>query len=512
MRLTKLKLKNFRGYKEETIIDIDNLTVIVGKNDIGKSTILEALDIFFNDGKGVIKIDKDDINKTALADGDKDIYITGIFSDLPENIIIDSVNETTFGAEYLLNRDGNLEIIKKYSNAGTAKVFIKANHPTNPNCADLLLKKITEYRRIVLQHNIECENQTVNAILRNAIWNHFLDDLQIQEIEIDTSKEDAKNIWDKIQNYLPLYSLFQSDRKNSDNDSEVQDPLKEAVKQILADGEISNILNDVAERVARKLNDVSNSTLEKLKEMNPEVASTLSPIIPASSALKWSDVFKSVSITGDENIPINKRGSGIKRLILLNFFRAEAERRMKAGNSSSIIYAIEEPETSQHTDHQKLLIKAIKELSQAENTQVLLTTHSSTIVKGLDFNHLRLITKIENGDKIIEDIVPNELPYPSLNEINFIAFRDLTEEYHNELYGYIEAEGLLADYKNGRPTLNYTKIYRGGRTGIEQIVLTEFIRHQIHHPENTHNTKFTFENLEDSVNQMRQFIIDSRQI
>ncbi len=35
----------------------DNLTVFVGKHDIGKSTILEALDIFFNGGKGVNKID-----------------------------------------------------------------------------------------------------------------------------------------------------------------------------------------------------------------------------------------------------------------------------------------------------------------------------------------------------------------------------------------------------------------------------------------------------------------------
>ena len=61
--------------------------------------------------------------------------------------------------------------------------------------------------------------------------------------------------------------------------------------------------------------------------MNPDVANCLNPVIPSSDCLKWVDVFKSVSIAGDEDIPINKRGSGIKRLILLNFFRAEAERR-----------------------------------------------------------------------------------------------------------------------------------------------------------------------------------------
>ena len=54
MKIVSLKIKNFRGYKDLTEIKFDNLTVFVGKNDIGKSTILEALDIFFNDGKGTV--------------------------------------------------------------------------------------------------------------------------------------------------------------------------------------------------------------------------------------------------------------------------------------------------------------------------------------------------------------------------------------------------------------------------------------------------------------------------
>jgi predicted ATP-dependent endonuclease of OLD family len=63
MKIKKIKLANFRCYKEEITVDFNNLNVFVGKNDIGKSTILEALDIFFNESKGVIKIDKDDVNK-----------------------------------------------------------------------------------------------------------------------------------------------------------------------------------------------------------------------------------------------------------------------------------------------------------------------------------------------------------------------------------------------------------------------------------------------------------------
>lgn len=101
MRIKSVTLKNFRAYRDETTLYFDNLTVLVGKNDIGKSTFLEALDIFFNDGAGAIKFDKSDINVHALED-EEDAEITVCFSDLPATVIIDSSVETTLSEEFLL--------------------------------------------------------------------------------------------------------------------------------------------------------------------------------------------------------------------------------------------------------------------------------------------------------------------------------------------------------------------------------------------------------------------------
>lgn len=505
MKIKSVKIRNFRSYKDEVSIEFCDLTTFVGKNDIGKSSVLEILDIFFNEGKGVVKIDKDDINKQALGEGNTEITISICFEELPETIIIDATNETTLQSEYLLNLNNQLEIIKKYPNAGAAKVFIRAYHPTNLICNDLLLKKDNELRTIIDQHQIECADRNKKAVMRAAIWHHFNDDLQLNDILIDVTKGDTKSIWDRLQSYLPLYTLFQSDRKNSDGDSEVQDPLKEAVKQIINDDDIQLTLSEIAITVENKLKEVSNRTLEKLREMNPDVANSLNPVIPTAESLKWADVFKNVSISGDEDIPINKRGSGVKRLILLNFFRAEAERRRQERNSGSIIYAIEEPETSQHTENQKLLIKAFLELSVLSNTQIILTTHSANIVKELNYEHLRLIS-ISEATKTILPVLPGQLPYPSLNEVNFLAFSEVSEEYHNELYGFIDAEEDLENYKVGKSTMTYTKILRNGNTRDDQIILTEYIRHQIHHPENTYNIRYTHDQLKESIILMREFI------
>ncbi len=60
IKLIKLKIKNFRCYQPETIFLIDDLTAIIGKNDIGKSAILEAIDAFFNDS-----IDQSDLSTNA---------------------------------------------------------------------------------------------------------------------------------------------------------------------------------------------------------------------------------------------------------------------------------------------------------------------------------------------------------------------------------------------------------------------------------------------------------------
>lgn len=50
MKLVKCKIENFRSY-ENVEINFADLNVIIGKNDVGKSTILEALKFFFDENK-----------------------------------------------------------------------------------------------------------------------------------------------------------------------------------------------------------------------------------------------------------------------------------------------------------------------------------------------------------------------------------------------------------------------------------------------------------------------------
>ena len=89
MKLARLRIRNFRCYKNEIAVDFDDMTAFVGKNDVGKSTVMDALDIFLNEGMP----DKHDATK----DGDgKDLTIICEFTNLPASVVIDEDNATSF--------------------------------------------------------------------------------------------------------------------------------------------------------------------------------------------------------------------------------------------------------------------------------------------------------------------------------------------------------------------------------------------------------------------------------
>lgn len=102
MQLTRMTIKNFRCYRDETTLEVNNLTAIIGRNDIGKSAILDALDAFFNDS-----IEAGDLSTTA--DGNA-VEITCFFTGVPLDVVLDATEPTSPEEEGLLNSESQLEI------------------------------------------------------------------------------------------------------------------------------------------------------------------------------------------------------------------------------------------------------------------------------------------------------------------------------------------------------------------------------------------------------------------
>lgn len=400
MRLKSVKLTNFRGYQGTTVIPIDEaMTGIVGRNDFGKSTILEALAIFF-EAEGA-KADKNDMNCFRLAEGEGQFEIACEFDELPESLVLDVNIETTLQEELLLNSDGYFEVVKTFKATTSGKpdkTFIRCQHPSDEGLDNLLGLKIADLKKLGKERAVEdaVADKRVASQWRQAI-RMAAQPLNLSEALLDVDKglsTEGKSVWGKIQDQLPTFALFKADRESSDGDAEAKNPLQQAVKE--AQSALQAQITALEEQIEQSVLDVAGRTLDKLREMAPELANELTPRFKDKP--KWTFNF---TLDGENGIPINKRGSGVRRLILLNFFRAEAE-KVVAGSQRKVIYAIEEPETSQHPNYQVMLMKALLELANQDNRQILVTTHVPALAGLIPIEGVRYVTKNDDGVPIVK--------------------------------------------------------------------------------------------------------------
>lgn len=499
MKLNKLKLKNFRSYSQETEIDVSDLNVIIGRNDVGKSTILEALDIFFNG-----KPDKDDL---CISNDNSQIEITCVFDDLPDNLILDDTIETSLKEEFLLNSSNKLEIKKKFPVSGAGSIseesVIICEYPDNENLTDLLSKKRTTLKLQFeeLEINPEGVNKNKSKELRSAIRNHFYADGNVKtvttEIKIDgklDNEDNRKKIWTGLKKYLPIYSLFFVDKPLTDQDSDIQDPMKEIIKEVLKRDHITPLLEQLKEAIQDASTSLADDTINKLNELDPNLAETLRSNFPKEPT--WNSIFK-LTLEDNRGVPLNKRGSGMRRLVLLSFFRAQVENR-RTTNAPDIIYALEEPETSQHPDFQLMIVNALKELSETDNAQVFFTTHNSNLAKEIPKQSLRYVyfdnenINVESGlnsdgtdnaeiiDKIIETL--GALPDPK-NKVKVLIF----VEGENDINGLINISKLLNSNDNSIISLENNESIAFIPTGgsqlkyyIEKKYLDGLLQSQVH--------------------------------
>lgn len=397
MKLKSLKIKNFRTYSGEHTINFDdNFTAFIGKNDAGKSTIFDALDIFF----GNIKPDLKDLSVDA---SERSMEFTCEFLDFPEEIEIDASAKTNLTDEYLVSTDNTLELKKVYECTektvpSKPDIYIVAMYPTATDMPILHSLNQSELKDLGESRGVEVSDKKINHLWRKALWTSYSDMvLAYSELKIDDFDTKAKKIYHRIEENLPLFFVFRSDRETTDSDAEAKDPMQIAVAE--AQDTFQKEIDDIKNKIQDKVESVAEAALQKLHEMDPDLAKNLNPTLKSKPTWKFD-----YGIEDEKGIALNKRGSGTRRLVLLNFFRAQAEKNASQ-SEKGIIYAIEEPETSQHPDNQKLVIKTLSDLAQQSDRQVMITTHSPELLKEIRESHGVGIRYIQCGTSDEREII-----------------------------------------------------------------------------------------------------------
>ena len=451
MKLVKCRIENFRSY-ENAEFNFSNLSVIIGKNDVGKSTLFDALDIFFENNKA----SEDDVN---INSSENQFSITCFFKIESEmQINIDSSDseqtQTTLESEYLLNQEGLLQIKKIWEKGKLSKTYIVCNYPTNWE-KPLITLKIQELKKILPK---EAEVKlNIKKEIRNFLFSQENLSFKEQEIDISTKETDIVSIYNRLKDKMPKYLLFKADRTNTDKDNEITQITKAITQNAIS--EIEQKFNDMKENILNDIKGFANATLERLKSFDKDIVKDLTPDITSK---ELSSLF-SYEFKSDNGISFNKRGSGVKRLFLLSFFLEDAERK----HQSNMIYAIEEPETSQHPNYQRIIIESLQKLAQNQGRQILLTTHTPEIVRMVNKENIIFIQKeneskriVYHGDKIDTEVLADTLgvlPYLLYQRVIFVE-GETDVKFLNNLNDKFECLREIFDLK----TITLIPLYGGG--------------------------------------------------
>jgi predicted ATP-dependent endonuclease of OLD family len=259
---------------------------------------------------------------------------------------------------------------------------------------------------------------------------------------------------------------------------------------------LAGISND---KIANEINKLSNSVAinslqAKLSDFTTKHINELWPEHPITITFQISN--KKISLLIEDNgikyspKTASQRSDGFKQFLS---FLLTISVENKGSELENTILLIDEPETHLHPPAQiNLMNELINISSNNKKNIVFYATHSNYMIDKRFLNRNYKVVKEKNKNTKIQKILRKTTTYA---EVNYDIFGILTNDYHNELYGFIEAED-----KTKFDALKKDKKWYNTKIKKEiDVSLSEYIRHSIHHPENTKNKKFTDSELAKSI-------------
>jgi len=405
VKIHTISAKNFRPFSVLDEIRIGTLTTIIGKNDTGKSSVLKALDVFFNNPSLV----EDDVHYGA--DGE-DIIIEVTFNSLPTIEIEDGI-KTTLEEEMLVNSRCFLQIQKRYprDNLNKFEIILNVFDFEDDVYADLVALTETNLNKRCESLGITYSKSgrgVTNRDKRRSIREKALKEgIPLVNRELIFTK--SNKVWKKIEKLLSNFDLFDTDTELGIRSASFQKEFDQIVDDTAKSMGTILATNAFTKKIEIALQKEVDQIFERFKKLTDDLVS-----FSVKPEFTWHKAV-SFEIMGKDHYSVEKsideRGTGVRRILMVAFFQHLAEKKT---NKDKFIYGIEEPENSLHPGLQRELIKSFLKLSKGGH-QIIVTSHSPVFAGCSPMDDLVLIKRLK-GVATIEQSMDLD-PYEVVDEL-----------------------------------------------------------------------------------------------
>lgn len=468
MYISKLKLTNYRGVRDSREIYLAKFSSVVGKNDSGKTIVLNAIATFLDiKSFSITQNDFNDISRpidfefTFSADDLIELLASKVKSKVKKSEGLDEfIEDLIFQGTIVYKRVVNI-VGKSWS---SESVLIKDY--LNEDIRGLYFKSDEEISTIIERYDIDIP---VEGRGRNSKIE------KIKHIKEHFFAEERGQFWIaddmKISSLFPNVEMFKADYGlEADTKFKTASVTEIEAYFTAAEARLKVFKDEISAEMKKEAN--------ILKTYMLEYASNLKDI-DISPNVAWKDAIKSVDVSfqfiGDDKfIPMTHKGTGYRRLFMVARFRYLAQK----SKGNNIIYLIEEPETFLHPTAQQDLLNALKELSN-EN-QVITTTHSPVFAGATDVGGVVLCTKNAQSNYENAEIGnEREFLYKIIDELGIKPSFNLRDDFEKILFVEGQDDGTfykLIAKKIFDSDLDTILILPCGGSSVESFINIEYFK------------------------------------
>ncbi|WP_437828575.1 ATP-dependent nuclease [Niallia taxi] len=378
MRLKKFSVKNYKVFSERFTIDFsnENIVILTGRNNTGKSTFLEAINQFYlpTTAKGKIPTD--------------------CYSNQDETKIIE------LEAEFMINEETNetVTIIKKYAN-DNGKYYdsegkeIKAKHELRQRLEDVLHNSpyyITPYM------STEEIDKQIQEIYSQIITSELLN---LENLEAEEDGGDLKKEYDELKRSLP------------------------------------KLLGKLKSKTDLSLMEVNKNVTKNLQTVFSNNHLNLSVIGGESNGFTVSDIVKSTSTSilignqQNKDMPLSTQGTGIQRMSLIYIIQNLIEHGLLGLNNNKMLL-IDEPEAFLHPEAVRALSRSL--YSIGNRMPLIISTHSPILID-LSKNHTSIQVFRVGHTQAIELFQSSTSKFDA-NDVKNMKILNYVDSYVNEFF------------------------------------------------------------------------------